>query len=68
MTRSRSKSVEQNAIACDRGNNAEACVRVGSELAIMGINMPYGQYKKLAERAESFFDKGYHWLRARAAC
>lgn len=58
MTRLRTKSVEQNAVACDRGNHAEACVRAGSGLVILGINMPQGQYKKLAERAELFFDKG----------
>ena len=57
MNRLRSKAIEQNAVACDRGNNAEACSRAGSGLAIMGINMSSGAYKKVADRAESYFDK-----------
>ena len=57
MTRLRNKAIEQNAIACDRGNNAEACTRAGSGLAIMGINMHEGEYRKIAARAEFFFDK-----------
>jgi hypothetical protein len=51
------RSAAQFGLACEKGRNAEACVRAGSTLAIMGIDLPANEYEAVAARAEAYFDK-----------
>ena len=55
--RLKDKAIEQHALSCESLNNADACLRAGSGLAIKGIDMPASNYKPIANRAEKFFNR-----------
>lgn len=52
-----SKSAEQFGKSCDSGR-AQACLNAGSSLSILGIKVKGKKYRKIARRAENYFNRG----------